>query len=79
MSRRNSAGLDMSGQVNIVYSEEEAAKQLGLSGRTLQRLRVDGDGPPYIQLTGRRIGYADSDLREWVAARRVASTSAAGR
>ncbi len=60
-----------------IVSEHEAALRLSLGRRTLQDLRLNGGGPPYIMLGERRIGYAISDLEAWAAARRVASTSAA--
>jgi hypothetical protein len=61
----------------LVATEEEAARMLRLSVRTMQRLRLDGDGPRFVRLTGRRIGYAIGDLQAWVRARSVASTSEA--
>ena len=59
----------------LVLTEDEAARMLRLSARTMQRLRLDGDGPRFVKLTGRRIGYAIGDLQAWVRARSVASTS----
>lgn len=61
----------------LVLMEAEAARQVSLSVRSLQRLRVDGGGPPYIQLGLRRIGYRMADLEAWLTGRRVTSTSAA--
>lgn len=72
------AVLGAPGDVNIaalVLTEYEAAKLLRLSARTMQRLRLDGAGPRFVKLTGRRIGYAIGDLEAWVKARSVASTS----
>ena len=57
----------------LVLTEDEAARMLRLSARTMQRLRLDGEGPRFIRLTGRRIGYAIGDLQAWVRARSVAS------
>ena len=48
---------------------------IGLAPRTLQKMRLRGDGPPHVQLTGRKVGYSVQVLREWVAARSVRSTS----
>lgn len=61
----------------LVFSEKEAACHLGISPRTLQAMRVDGSGPPFVQLTSRRIGYAVTALESWIASRSVRSTSAA--
>ena len=60
----------------LIVPEPEAAKLMNLAPRTLQRMRLEGGGPPYIQLSERRIGYSVDDLREWIAGRARASTSA---
>ena len=60
----------------MILGEVEAAKRLNLSPRSLPRLRLAGDGPPYVQLSERRIGYAVDALQAWVASRQRASTSA---
>jgi hypothetical protein len=52
----------------------EAATYLRLSERTLERMRVTGDGPKFANC-GRRVLYRQADLDAWVAARVVASTS----
>lgn len=59
----------------IVLSEPAAADMIGLAARTLQKKRLDGTGPVFVQLTGRKIGYSIQALHEWVAARSVRSTS----
>lgn len=63
--------------LSLVIPEKQAASMVDLSARHLQRLRVEGGGPPFIQLGARRIGYRVEDLQAWIASRRVASTSAA--
>lgn len=50
----------------------EAARFLGLSGRTLEKHRTFGTGPSYRKLGG-RVVYALEDLRAW--ANRGAKTS----
>lgn len=59
----------------LVLNEVEAARAVGISPRSLQRMRMDGDGPPYVQLSPRRIGYAVGELHEWLRARARRSTS----
>ncbi len=59
----------------MVYLEREAAVLLGLSARTLQRMRLEGGGPAYVQLTPQRIGYTPEALRIWLDARIVRSTA----
>ena len=51
-----------------------AAGYLGLSPRTLEKLRVQGGGPTYAKF-GRRVVYAVEDLDRWAAERRRGSTS----
>lgn len=62
---------------HLVVTESEAAQMLRLSPRSLQRLRLVGDGPAYVNLTPGRIGYPLANLQAWLAARTVTSTAAA--
>lgn len=59
----------------LVVNESEAAKLLQLSPRTMQRLRHQGGGPPFVRLTEHRIGYQVAALQDWVRERSAASTS----
>ena len=43
----------------------EAARYLGLSGRTLEKHRTYGTGPTYRKIGGRGV-YALEDLKAWV-------------
>ena len=52
-----------------VVTRDEAARTLGISTLRLDRLHVEGDGPPRIRLSARRVGYRASDLQAWIAAR----------
>ena len=47
----------------------EAARFLGLSGRTLEKHRTYGTGPRYAKLGG-RVVYRIDDLQAWVDRRR---------
>ena len=58
-------------------SGREAAAFLGLSPRTLDRYRVNGDGPAFHKF-GNRVRYARADLEAWASARRRTSTSDTG-
>jgi hypothetical protein len=63
--------------VDITFLDTpEAAEELRLSPRTLERRRLTGDGPPFRKF-GRRVVYARQDLHEWAAAQRFSSTSEA--
>ena len=48
---------------------KQAAAYLGLSVKTLEKLRVTGRGPRYAK-AGRRVIYDRRDLDRWVAARK---------
>jgi|RhiMetdeSRZDD1v2_1073273.scaffolds.fasta_scaffold1349396_2 predicted DNA-binding transcriptional regulator AlpA len=54
---------------------QEAARFLGLSVSTLNKMRMTGSGLPYIQLTRRRVAYRLCDLEAWVAQRKRNHTS----
>ncbi len=53
---------------------QEAAAYTGLAKSTLEKLRVTGDGAPYIRI-GRVVLYDPDDLDAWLAAHRRKSTS----
>ncbi|CCJ07296.1 helix-turn-helix domain-containing protein [Methylocystis sp. H62] len=55
----------------------EAARFLGLSGRTLEKHRTYGTGPLYSKLGG-RVVYRLEDLQAWAARGAKASTSDPG-
>ena len=52
----------------------EAAKLSRLSVPTLERMRLKGDGPPFIK-AGKSVIYRRADLESWLASRLVRSTS----
>lgn len=53
-----------------------AARYVGLSVSTLEKLRLTGDGPEYIKL-GRTVLYKPEDLDAWIDGNRRKSTSVA--
>ncbi len=55
----------------------EAARFLGLSGRTLEKHRTYGTGPRYSKIGG-RVVYALADLQTWAERGLKASTSDPG-
>ncbi|MGG5823953.1 helix-turn-helix transcriptional regulator [Falsiroseomonas sp. HW251] len=59
-----------------ILKEVEAAACLGLSRRTLKRLRDAGIGPRFIRLSARRLGYDLSELDAWKAGRTFNSRAA---
>jgi predicted DNA-binding transcriptional regulator AlpA len=58
-----------------VLRPPEAGKYLGLSASTLAKQRLRGDGPKFVRLSPRAIGYLQADLDAWLAAKRCSSTS----
>ena len=46
-----------------------AAHRLGMSVRTLQKLRSDGGGPAYTRIGMRRIAYSIAELDRWQGSR----------
>lgn len=52
-----------------VLPPRAAARLLGLSLRTLERLRASGTGPRHTRLGDRRIGYRKDELLAWLDAR----------
>ncbi len=44
----------------------EAAEYVGLSPSTLEKNRVAGQGPRFIRLGGRAVGYDINDLDAWL-------------
>ncbi len=59
-----------------LLSETEVSDWLHASRATLQRLRADGSGPPFVQLSERRIGYRKSAVERWLDARTVSRAGA---
>ena len=53
-----------------------AAASLSLTENALAKMRLSGDGPPFVKI-GRRVRYKQSDVQDWLDARRYSSTSTA--
>ena len=53
--------------VNIPFlSPKRLSQQLGLSIKTLERMRKDGSGPPFIRTGSKQIRYPIIELDRWV-------------
>ncbi|EKE69966.1 hypothetical protein SAMN04488117_101587 [Celeribacter baekdonensis] len=61
-------------QPDRLLSRSEVELNFGVSRRFLEVSAVRGDGPPMIKI-GRSVRYRVGDLREWIEARKVTSTS----
>jgi excisionase family DNA binding protein len=60
-----------------IVTVQEAADILRVSKSYLDKKRVYGGGPPFLQY-GRKITYLRSDLEAWLSRRRFTSTSEYG-
>jgi len=54
-----------------ILTEREYMDWLGISAPTAQRQRSEGSGPPFVQLSERRIGYRRSAVEQWLRERTV--------
>ena len=53
----------------------EAAEYVGLSPSTLEKKRLSGDGPRFVRLGGRAVGYDIRDLDDWIDGQRRMSAT----
>ena len=53
-----------------VVDVHEAARLIGISSMTFQRMRARGELPPAVQLSPRRVGFRLVDLAKWLEDRR---------
>lgn len=70
----NDVGTNALPSFNPLIDTVGAAKLLGLAPITLAKMRVRGDGPPYVQL-GRAVRYKPEAVMAWAEARARRSTS----
>ena len=54
---------------DYLVNEDVAAKRLGVSSRTMQRMRQQGWGPAYIRVGLRRVSYSMRTLNTYAASR----------
>jgi predicted DNA-binding transcriptional regulator AlpA len=58
-----------------VVRTPDAARYIGLTASTLEKMRISGSGPRFIRVGLRAVGYAISDLDSFIDGRRRTSTS----
>jgi hypothetical protein len=58
----------------LTADTEGASRHIGLAVSTLEKMRVYGDGPPFVKL-GRSVRYRICDLESYLAERVVEPTS----
>jgi predicted DNA-binding transcriptional regulator AlpA len=56
--------------------QKTAADLMRLTVRTLERMRRDGGGPPFVRIGLRRIVYSEADIHRWLASRTYAHRAA---
>ena len=61
---------------NFLNTEDAAKKLGGLSPRTLEKWRMTGNGPTFHKF-GKKVLYAEEDLKAWADEQRHSNTSAA--
>jgi len=59
----------------LVLRTPDAARALGLGVPTLEKMRLRGDGPPFVRLGVKAVGYRVADLEHWLESRTTSSTS----
>lgn len=62
-------------EIARLLNEQDAARYLNLTPRTLQNWRHVGGGPPFIRISARAVRYDPRDLDSWLQVRKVNSTS----
>ena len=61
---------------NFIRSIEQRAYEAGFHPDTLRTQIANGEGPPVIRLSPKRLGIRDSDWNEWLDSRRIAPQEA---
>jgi predicted DNA-binding transcriptional regulator AlpA len=59
---------------DLLLSRPQVEMHFGISRRFLETSAVRGDSPPMVKI-GRSVKYRVADLRQWIEAQRVNSTS----
>jgi predicted DNA-binding transcriptional regulator AlpA len=60
--------------MQTLLTQRQASEMLTLSQRSLERMRVAGDGPKFVRVR-RCVRYRLTDVLEWIASRVRTSTS----
>ena len=53
----------------VILTEAQLALREHVSARTIQRWRQDGEGPAFVRLGLRRVGYKLADVEAWESSR----------
>ena len=60
---------------DALLTEQDLAAMLNVNPRTLQKWRVNGDGPAFVRISRRCIRYRITDIKDWTQNRIKSSTS----
>lgn len=58
-----------------LLAPDSAAAVLAISPKTLEAMRLRGNGPAWVKVSARRVAYRVEDLEAYVKARTFSSTS----
>jgi hypothetical protein len=72
------SSTDFGVRVTPKLTTHEASAHLKIAASTLCKMRLSGEGPPFLKLGPRRVVYDLADLEFWASSRRRRSTSDAG-
>ncbi len=54
-----------------IISQEECARLIGVADETFKRMRREGSGPPYFQVSKAVVRYSRARVLAWLAEREV--------
>jgi predicted DNA-binding transcriptional regulator AlpA len=63
---------------NDLLTERQVAEKTGLSMKTLQAWRWQGNGPQYVKFGKRSVRYQVGDVLDWIKTNKRSSTSDPG-
>jgi predicted DNA-binding transcriptional regulator AlpA len=76
-STKSMAALSPKPQTRVLRTPA-AAEYVGLSDSTLEKFRLTGEGPQFVRIGVRAVGYRIEDLDAWLSERVRRSTSDEG-
>lgn len=76
MTQFHGSNGDRSNPTKRILRTPAAAEYVGLSPSTLEKRRLLGDGPRFLRLGGRAVGYDVKDLDAWLDGHRESPSAA---
>lgn len=74
-SQNNDGEIQIPTDDFALMAEEQAAAFIGVTRRSLQAWRINGNGPQYVKISARCVRYRRMDLIQWSEKRLQTSTS----